>query len=73
MLYDSDLTKDEFLAQQEFEDKVIQSMFAEIPLKVRMGSKIDVINHIAETAIRLYEGALIEGNEDKTERNVNDR
>ncbi len=50
-----DLTKEEFLEQKEFEERLMKEMFSR-PVEVQLGGKSEFINHIAKKAVELYEG-----------------
>ena len=50
-----ELTKEEFLAQQEQEEMLMDALFSNTPLSVQMDGKKEILNHIAQTAVDLYE------------------
>ena len=50
-----ELSKEEFLEQQEQEQILMDAIFVKPPLEVQMGSKKDVLNHIAKGAVELAE------------------
>lgn len=49
------IEKEEFLAQQEFEEKLMKKMFSSPPPEVQLGGKKELIEHIAKMAVELYE------------------
>ena len=51
-------TKEEFLAQQEMEAKIMDAFIKEAPLDARMGGRRGMLKHIAQTAVDLYENEM---------------
>ena len=50
------LTREEYLEQLDFEERIMDSLFTNVPVDVQMGSKTEIIKFIADKAIELYEG-----------------
>ena len=51
----------EFLAQQEREEEIMEAFFTSPD--IQRANKKDIINHIAETAVELYEAQRIRDSE----------
>lgn len=54
--FDCTMSKEEFEKQKEFEDNLMNSFFARPPLEVQLSGKRAILDHIVDTAIKLYEG-----------------
>ena len=55
------MNKEEFLAQQKMEENLMEAFFQSPD--IQRGNKKDIINHIAETAVELYEAQRIRDSE----------
>lgn len=57
-----DMSKEEWLEQQEFEERVLDSMIHHPPFEVVTGNKAKFIEYLAKTAVELFEGRKGEDN-----------
>ena len=64
-------SKEEYLDQMKMEEKLMDLFISSPPIEVQMGSKRAILNHVAETAIKLFEIQNPEIKETKGKKNGN--
>ena len=50
------MTKEEYRAQKEFEERVMEELFRPATPEERLMPKSELVKHFAENAVKLFEG-----------------